>query len=218
MIPIRSDPRTILIDCGKNFHEAALNWFVHYGLRRIDAVLITHGHADAVFGMDDLRQWTIGGEKYSVQNHIDVYLSQQSMDVVDAAFPYLVDKKKATGGGDVPSLNFHIFPTTIEGIRPFMIEELLVVPVEVVHGKYSDEKPYKSLGFRFGDLTYISDASGIPEKSRQLIKGTRVLVLDALHCMLSHASSFMRIISNLISSKISHQTKPILLTFPSKNQ
>ncbi|TPX61915.1 hypothetical protein PhCBS80983_g00769 [Powellomyces hirtus] len=176
--------RTILIDCGKNFYESALTWFVQYRLRRIDAVIITHGHADAMLGMDDLRQWTIGGANYSVQDHIDVYLSSQSMEVVTGAFPYLVDKGKATGGGDVPSLQFHVFDNN--GLKPFKIEELEVVPLEVEHGRIP-EGPFMSLGFRFGDLTYISDASAIPQKTKDLIKGTKILVLDALHYV-THAS------------------------------
>ncbi|KND00411.1 uncharacterized protein SPPG_04734 [Spizellomyces punctatus DAOM BR117] len=181
--------RTILIDCGKNFYESALTWFVHYRLRRIDAVLLTHGHADAMLGMDDLRQWTIGGAAFSVQDHIDVYCNEQTMSVVQGAFPYLVDKGKATGGGDVPSLNFRIMETTSEGYKRFMIEELEVIPVEVDHGKYSDGQPFKCLGFRFGDVTYVSDASGLPPHAKELIRGSKVLVMDSLHYG-SHASHF----------------------------
>lgn len=93
-----------VIDCGKNFYEAALEHFPKNGLRRIDALMITHGHADACFGLDDLRQWTIGPEGYRTQHAIDVYLNEETLGVVQGAFPYLVDKKLATGGGDVTSL------------------------------------------------------------------------------------------------------------------
>ncbi|KAJ3168852.1 hypothetical protein HDU88_001179 [Geranomyces variabilis] len=174
--------RTILIDCGKTFYESALTWFVAHRLRRIDAVLITHGHADAMLGLDDLRQWTIGGADRSVQDHIDVYLSCAAMEVVARAFPYLVDKKKATGGGEVPSLRFHQFDGPEMGgkLAPFWIEEMEVVPLEVEHGKDS-HGVFMSLGFKFGDLSYISDASLIPEPTRALVKGCKVLVVDALH-------------------------------------
>ncbi|KAJ3163204.1 hypothetical protein HDU86_002373 [Geranomyces michiganensis] len=174
--------RTILIDCGKTFYESALTWFVAHRLRRIDAVLITHGHADAMLGLDDLRQWTIGGANHSVQDHIDVYLSCAAMEVVARAFPYLVDKAKATGGGEVPSLRFHQFDSPAMGgkMAPFWIEEMEVVPLEVEHGKDS-HGVFKSLGFKLGDFAYISDASLIPESTRALVKGCKVLVLDALH-------------------------------------
>ncbi|KAJ3024169.1 hypothetical protein HKX48_005572 [Thoreauomyces humboldtii] len=184
--------RTILIDCGKNFYESALTWFVHHNLRRIDAVILTHGHADAVLGLDDLRQWTIGATPETrVQDHVPVYLSRSTMEVVSGAFPYLVDRKKATGGGDVPSVVFHeLQEDGRDQAKPFWIEEMKVQPLVVEHGKGEGGKsPFMSLGFRFGDLAYVSDASAIPDRTRELIKGTKVLVMDALHHT-SHASHF----------------------------
>ncbi|KAI9097028.1 beta-lactamase-like protein [Phlyctochytrium arcticum] len=179
--------RTILIDCGKTFYESALYTFLAHSLRQIDAVILTHGHADAMLGLDDLRMWTIGG---GVQSSIDVWCDKKTMGVVESTFPYLVDRDKATGGGDVPKLLFNVFdsslPSSEEGQLPpsFVIEELTVQPLPVVHGVYSDGSPYPSLGFRFGDnLTYISDCSAIPESTRRAIRGsTKVLVMDALHC------------------------------------
>ncbi|KAI8817804.1 beta-lactamase-like protein, partial [Fimicolochytrium jonesii] len=171
--------RTILIDCGKTFYDASLTWFTHHNLRQIDAVLLTHGHADAMLGLDDLRQWTIGGKHLCVQDHIDVYLSPQTMGVVSSSFPYLVDKGKATGGGDVPSLRFHVFEA---GIDKFVVGELEVVPLEVEHGRVDKETPFMSLGFRFGELAYVSDVSAFPERTREKMRGVTTLVLDALHC------------------------------------
>lgn len=66
----------------------------HYGVRELDGVIITHGHADACYGMDDLRGWTLGG---TIQPHIDVYLAPETMDVVARTFPFLVDSAMATG-------------------------------------------------------------------------------------------------------------------------
>jgi hypothetical protein len=99
-----SELKTAIIDAGKSFYEAALDHFPRHGMRTIDALILTHGHADACFGLDDLRQWTIGPEGYRTQNAIDVYLNEETMGVVGGAYPYLVDKKMATGGGDVTSL------------------------------------------------------------------------------------------------------------------
>ncbi|KAJ3295001.1 hypothetical protein HK104_003112 [Borealophlyctis nickersoniae] len=170
--------RTILIDCGKTFYEAALTWFTEYRLRKIDAVLLTHGHADALLGMDDLRQWTIGLNAHRVQEYIDIYCSPETLQVVERTFPYMVDKRHATGGGDVASLRFHVFGEG--GFKPFMIEELEVIPFEVEHGKIG-AKPFMSLGYRFGDLTYISDVNAIPDPAKEIIKGTKTLILDVLH-------------------------------------
>ncbi|KAF8640384.1 hypothetical protein AX17_000054 [Amanita inopinata Kibby_2008] len=88
---------TIVIDVGKNFQAAALEWFPKYGLRRIDGLLITHAHADAVNGLDDLRGWTLRG---AIQPYIDVYVSQETYVEVQRSFPYLVSKEFASGGGD----------------------------------------------------------------------------------------------------------------------
>ena len=67
LVAIGSEPgrpdtsSTILIDCGKSFYESALRYFPSNGLSKIDAVLLTHPHADAVLGLDDLRSWTMNG-------------------------------------------------------------------------------------------------------------------------------------------------------------
>ena len=99
--------RTICIDVGKTFLAGALEFFPMYGLSRIDAVLLTHAHADgalsvwyrlskpnsqtyvlaAVNGLDDLRGWTLGG---AIQSHIDIYLTQTTFVEVNRMFPYLV--------------------------------------------------------------------------------------------------------------------------------
>ncbi|KAH9081830.1 hypothetical protein EDB83DRAFT_2335113 [Lactarius deliciosus] len=98
--------RTIVIDVGKNFQAAAVEWFPKYGLRHIDAVLISHAHADAMNGLDDLRGWTLRG---SIQKFIDVYASQATFAEVERSFPYMVSREYASGGGDIPEFKWHIF-------------------------------------------------------------------------------------------------------------
>ena len=102
LVAIGSEPgrpdtsSTILIDCGKSFYESALRYFPSNGLSKIDAVLLTHPHADAVLGLDDLRSWTMNG---CIQDYVDIYLTQECMQTVGQMFPYLVDTSRATGGG-----------------------------------------------------------------------------------------------------------------------
>ena len=67
-----------------------------HGIKKIDAVLLTHGHADAILGLDDLRSWS------AFHGKIPVYLNKECMDVVSRTFPYILDRTKATGGS--PSL------------------------------------------------------------------------------------------------------------------
>ncbi|PFH54760.1 hypothetical protein AMATHDRAFT_72527 [Amanita thiersii Skay4041] len=127
---------TIVIDAGKNFQAAALEWFPKYGLRRIDALLITHAHADAMNGLDDLRGWTLCG---AIQPHIDVYASQDTYTEVQRSFPYLVSKEFASGGGDVPEFKWHI----IYDKTPFEIGDtgIRITPFAVQHGRIFTAAP-----------------------------------------------------------------------------
>ncbi|KAG8722383.1 hypothetical protein FRC08_002864 [Ceratobasidium sp. 394] len=122
--------RVIVIDVGKTFLSAAHDLFPRYGLRRIDAVLLTHPHADAMNGLDDLRGWTLNG---NIQDHIDIYVSAFTFKEVQRSFPYLVAKEFATGGGDIPEFRWHI----IKENEPFRIEgvDFDITPIAVHHGR-----------------------------------------------------------------------------------
>ncbi|KAG9314608.1 PRELI-like family-domain-containing protein [Chiua virens] len=197
---------TLVIDVGKNFHAAAIEWFPKYELREIDAVLITHAHADAMNGLDDLRGWTLGG---AIQKHIDVYLSQDTLRGVQRAFPYLVAKEFASGGGDVPEFKWHI----IEDKIPFEIEDtgIRITPFLLQHGRLftpspqaftptpfathpvpggssvtrsaADDMiagvhPYFCFGFLVQDaIVYMSDVSLIPDDTWPVIQGGQKAVL-----------------------------------------
>ncbi|SHO78510.1 Uncharacterized protein MSYG_2857 [Malassezia sympodialis ATCC 42132] len=176
---------TILIDCGKSFYESALRYFPRYGLRRIDAVLLTHGHADAILGLDDLRSWTMGG---CIQGHVDVYLTYECMKTVQQTFPYLIDRSRATGGGDVGALRWHL----IDSHRPFFVGpmQVEVTPLPVDHGFYSGgNQPFECLGFRIDSMSYISDCHYIPETTLSRVSGSELVILDGL-MMHRHKSHF----------------------------
>jgi phosphoribosyl 1,2-cyclic phosphodiesterase len=97
-------------------------------------------------------------------------------------FPYMIDSKAATGGGDIPSFKWHTFDPS----ETFSVEScggIQVMPLPVEHGMYFSDgpsRPYICMGFRLGSLAYISDASKIPAETKEKIEGCRVLVLDAL--------------------------------------
>ncbi|KAH9247516.1 hypothetical protein BASA81_014864, partial [Batrachochytrium salamandrivorans] len=157
--------RNVVIDCGKTFYDSALSWFVEYRLRHIDAVILTHGHADAMMGLDDLRQWTIGNEERRIQKKVDVYPNAETMRLfLERSHTWSTRLKQQRP----------------DGPRPFLIDdELTVTPFNVEHGRNGNE-PYMSLGFRFEDLTYISDANAIPPRAACIIHGSTHLVIDGL--------------------------------------
>jgi len=150
---------TIVIDVGKSFQASAIEWFPKYGLRRIDAVLITHAHADAMNGLDDLRGWTLRG---AIQPHVDIYVSQATFGEVQRSFPYLISKEFASGGGDVPEFKWHIIDDRV----PFEIEGtgVHVTPFNVHHGRVFSTLPPPEFTFRTpsSSLSPTPDPPGTP--------------------------------------------------------
>lgn len=173
----------VLIDCGKTFHLQSILLCGHYQIRHLDAVILTHSHADAVFGLDDLRQWTLGG---IVQDHVDIYLNHDTMALVKRAFPYLVDLKQASGGGDVSSLRYHFFEKKSSDPSGFFYDEIelfgiKIQPFDVEHGKYQGN-PFMCLGFQIDNkITYMSDVSRIPDSVLPILQNQNIIIIDALH-------------------------------------
>ncbi|KAJ7559730.1 hypothetical protein O6H91_04G098600 [Diphasiastrum complanatum] len=167
--------KTILIDAGKYFYHSALQWFPYYGIRELDAVLLTHSHADAAGGLDDLRDWT-----NNIQATAQVYATCRDLEVLAKTHYYLVDTSVITAGTAVSNLQF-----TPISEDPFFVCGLKVTPLPVWHGA-----GYRSLGFRVGDICYISDVSGIPEETYPLLSNCEILILDALRPDYSTATHF----------------------------
>ncbi|KMZ76010.1 Beta-lactamase domain protein [Zostera marina] len=155
----------VVVDAGKFFYHSALHWFPQFGLRTIDAVIITHSHADAIGGLDDLRDWT-----NNVQPQIPIYVPKRDFEVMKKTHYYLVDTSVIIPGAAVSDLQFNIISE-----EPFYIHGLKVTPLPVWHGK-----GYRSLGYRFGNICYISDVSDIPQETYLLLQDCELLILDAV--------------------------------------
>lgn len=155
---------SILIDTGPDMRAQLLQ----ANVQDLDAVLLTHSHADHIFGMDDLRQLAIKHRK-----RMDVYMDEPTAQRVMPAFGYCYQQAQDSS---YPAIcNEH----RIKPSQPFTIEgdggAISVHPFEVNHGDI------QSLGFRFGDISYLPDVKTVdlPE-SIQATSGLEVLVLDAL--------------------------------------
>jgi phosphoribosyl 1,2-cyclic phosphate phosphodiesterase len=149
--------RNILIDTSP---ELRLQ-LVANGILHIDSVLYTHGHADHVHGVDDLRRFN-----EQIHGPVPVYGDRDLLKDLERRFPYIFAHQFV--GGGIPSLELH------EITGPFDLYGQHIVPVPVWHGRTP------VLGFRFGRFAYVTDTSEIPEQSMALLGGLDVLILDAL--------------------------------------
>ncbi|KAG2643049.1 putative hydrolase C777.06c [Panicum virgatum] len=170
-----SGTANILVDAGKFFYHSALQWFPAFGLRTVDAVIITHSHADAIGGLDCLRDWT-----NNVQPSIPIYVAERDYEVMKMTHYYLIDTSVVIPGAAVSALQFNIIKE-----EPFMVHNLEVIPLPVWHGQ-----GYRSLGFRFADICYISDVSDIPEETYKLLENCELLIMDALRPDRSSSTHF----------------------------
>ena len=149
--------QNILIDTTPDFRSQALR----AGIQRLEAVLLTHGHADHVMGFDDLRPLSIGQKR-----PMPVYGNAQTFDIVRRAFSYAFDGKPKVSS--VPSVLLKEINDSFEllGVK--------ITPVPLEHGEM------QVLGFRFGKGAYLTDFNAVPESSLALLQDLDELVLDAL--------------------------------------
>ena len=139
---------------------------VSVGIATVDAVLFTHEHADHIHGIDDLRAISIRRT-----SPLPFYAEAATFDTLQARFPYIFDVAfRPLPGTTRPEGSLHpITPGT-----PFHVNGTSVLPIAVPHGRAS------VVGFRVGDLAYITDAKTLPDVALTQLSGVRVLVLNAL--------------------------------------
>jgi len=156
-ILVETTQQRLLVDVGPDFRLQALR----ENIRSLDAVLITHDHADHISGLDDLRIYG-----FYTGRPVPIYSNPEVKDFIETRFSYAFNPPQE--GGGVPSLDLRVIA------QPMVLGDIQVTPVPVFHGVL------EILAFRFNDFGYVTDCSHMPEESKALLKGVRVLVLNAL--------------------------------------
>lgn len=156
-ILVQSQKTSLIVDTTPDFRYQMLRTHT----RRLDAVLFTHPHKDHMAGLDDIRAFNFFSQKA-----MDIYANSLTEEAVKRDFYYAFADKKYPG---VPELNL----ITVDE-NAFVIGDIPIQPILVYHHKMP------VFGFRFGHFTYITDANRIEDDQKELIKGSKILVLNAL--------------------------------------
>jgi phosphoribosyl 1,2-cyclic phosphate phosphodiesterase len=157
-IVVESAATSVLVDAGPDLRLQALR----HDVRRLHGIVFTHGHADHILGIDDLRRFNA-----LMKGPMPCYGDARTLNDIRQTFSYVFDPATAKGGG-LPALELR----TIDG--PFCVGEVEVQPIPLWHGA----RPI--LGFRFGRFAYLTDCSRIADEAWPLLEGLEAVVIDAL--------------------------------------
>jgi phosphoribosyl 1,2-cyclic phosphate phosphodiesterase len=156
-ILIEEKGQTIVVDTGPDFRQQMLR----ANVQKLDAVVFTHEHKDHIAGLDDVRAFNFKQKK-----DMPIYATKEVQEGLKREFFYAFTEKKYPG---VPLLELKTIDTT-----PFKIGEVELSPIDVWHYKM----PVKA--FRINNFTYITDANRIEESEKEKIKGSEIIVINAL--------------------------------------
>lgn len=156
-VMIKINGHNFIIDCGPDFRYQ----MIRENVEDISAIIFTHGHRDHIAGLDDVRAFN-----YVLNKTVNVFASEEVVDSIKREFPYIFTEKRFFGA---PQLEFHIIDN-----KKFRVEDVEFTPIEVLHHKL------KVFGFRIGAFSYITDANYISEEEKEKLKGSDVLVINAL--------------------------------------
>src|SRR5947208_8678949 len=151
--------QTVIVDTSSDFRQQALR----FGLKQLDAVLITHCHADHIFGLDDIRPLNF---RFGA---LSVFANERAWVDIKRIFKYIFEPSHF--GGGLPQVISNI---VIPGASFCIGSELEITPLEVIHGRLP------VMAYRFNDFAYLTDLSEIPRVTLDALRGLDVLVLDCL--------------------------------------
>jgi riboflavin kinase/FMN adenylyltransferase len=149
--------QNVVIDTTPDFRQQALR----VGMQRLDAVLLTHAHADHIFGFDDIRPFNM-----RQRSTLPVFATKETFAILRGAFSYVFDGKPKLS--TVPQVTMNL----IDG--PIHLLGTTIAPIPLIHGDLN------VLGFRFGNAAYLTDFSAVPQSSIPLLQNLDELIVDAL--------------------------------------
>ena len=156
-ILVESATTTLVVDSTPDFRYQMLR----ANVKKLDAIIFTHPHKDHIAGLDDVRAYN-----FFTQRPMKIFANEMTQEVIIREFPYAFADTKYPG---VPEIQLNTI-----AFDEFTVGDIPVQPILVWHMKMP------VLGFRFGDFTYITDANRIDEAEKQKIRGSKVVVLNAL--------------------------------------
>lgn len=156
-VMITSPEKKIVIDTTPDFRYQMLRTDTDH----LDAVIFTHPHKDHIAGMDDIRAFNFFSHK-----PMELYANYLTEEALRRDFYYAFSDKRYPG---VPEINLNVIDDA-----PFHIGDMDIIPLEVWHMKMP------VLGFRFGKFTYITDANRMEEETKEKVRGSEVIVVNAL--------------------------------------
>ncbi len=156
-ILIEVEHKIFVIDTGPDFRQQMLREQV----RDITAILFTHEHKDHIAGLDDIRAFN-----YIHKRAMEVYADERVEKALRREYAYVFAEDKYPG---IPQMNVHIIEN-----KDFYIEDIKITPIRLMHYKLP------IFGFRIKDFTYLTDTNYIAPEEKEKIKGTKVLVVNAL--------------------------------------
>jgi phosphoribosyl 1,2-cyclic phosphate phosphodiesterase len=156
-ILVQSATTTLVVDTTPDFRYQMLR----ANVRKLDAVVFTHPHKDHLAGLDDVRAYN-----FFMKKPMDIYANEMTQESIVREFPYAFADMKYPG---IPEIRLNRIDKD-----PFVVGDIPILPIQVWHLKMP------VLGFRFGKFTYITDANRIDEEEKQKIRGSEIIVLNAL--------------------------------------
>lgn len=156
-ILIESETTKIIIDAGPDFRQQLLR----KNLKSLDAVVFTHEHKDHIAGLDEVKAFN-----YFNNMKMPVYATERVQTALKREFAYIFSEEKYPG---IPEIDLHTITD-----EPICINDIKLLPIDVIHYKM----PVK--GYRIRNFTYITDANYISETEKEKIRGSEIIVINAL--------------------------------------